>query len=419
MSASPLRPTQQHALRRISELLGSDDAGVVSQGCELLQSLDDRALLTWLLAGSKIDPNGYLNAGTRLRERVQRAHRHQVLLTLMDLDGVERLNFERLRDPRLLERLVELPALRSLRVSIADAVDLRFVEHLPRLESLSLESMKRAPDLTPLRLATALRIFSARRMRLRDLSALRDVQTLEWLILNINPIDDVSPLADLPRLETLDLGQNEALTDVSPLARAPALQRLSLSACAALRDFSPLAEMHALRALDLSDNLALEDLSPLARLHNLRSLELYRCEGLEDLSPLAGLSQLRALDLTDNIELINADAVEGMTGLVSLCLRECEALARIPRLDQLKRLETLDLNSTQGFTDFAALTTLPVLRALDLGAIHVEPWPDLSPLAEISTLQNLTLSHTPIDDLTPIAGLTGLHTLELDGCRNV
>ena len=72
-------------------------------------------------------------------------------------------------------------------------------------------------------------------------------------------------------------------------------------------------------------------------------------------------------------------------------------------------ITTLDL-SFQSVDDLTPLAGLTGLQSLDLQSMPVD---DLAPLAGLTGLQSLDLRSTPVDDLTPLAGLTGLQSLNL------
>jgi hypothetical protein len=96
---------------------------------------------------------------------------------------------------------------------------------------------------------------------------------------------DLSPLADLTSLQSLNLSGCEPSDDLTSLQ---SLSRLS-------GDLSPLADLTSFQSLDLSWWGPLSgDLSPLANLTSLQSLNLPQCKQLSgDLSPLAGLTSLQ------------------------------------------------------------------------------------------------------------------------------
>ena len=81
------------------------------------------------------------------------------------------------------------------------------------------------------------------------------------------------------------------------LSRFKSLRSLDLANCYQLSgDLSPLAGLTSLQSLNLFGCLQLSDISPLASITSLQSLNLEECKQLSaDLSPLADLISLRSL----------------------------------------------------------------------------------------------------------------------------
>lgn len=73
-----------------------------------------------------------------------------------------------------------------------------------------------------------------RQLILSDLTVLRGLKKLVWLDLSadnnrLNNVEDLSPLASLPALQTLWLTGNRSLKDLSPLAKSPTLIKLDVT----------------------------------------------------------------------------------------------------------------------------------------------------------------------------------------------
>ncbi|MGR9045841.1 MAG: hypothetical protein ACU83N_11125 [Gammaproteobacteria bacterium] len=84
----------------------------------------------------------------------------------------------------------------------------------------------------------------------------------------------------------------------------------------------------------------------------------------------------------------------------------------IPVFSRLVKLKKLWLNGEFGkhfdFDDLSPLAGLTGLRQLDVSDTRVS---DLSPLAGLTGLQQLVVSYTPVSDLSPLSRLTGLQLL--------
>ena len=91
-----------------------------------------------------------------------------------------------------------------------------------------------------------------------DLSPLKGLKNLEWLILYNNKITDISPLKGLTKVWSLYLSDNE-ISDISPLKELTNLKWLDLCYNKKITDLSPLAELTKLEVLYLWDTPIPED----------------------------------------------------------------------------------------------------------------------------------------------------------------
>lgn len=92
-------------------------------------------------------------------------------------------------------------------------------------------------------------------------------------------------------LKYLDLGHNMFITDISFVSYMPKLEVLVM-AMNAITDLSPLANCPELEYLEIQTNENLADLSPLANCKKLAHLNVVRCRYVADISPLFGLEKL-------------------------------------------------------------------------------------------------------------------------------
>ena len=127
-----------------------------------------------------------------------------------------------------------------------------------------------------------------------DLTGLQHATNLEMLYLSWRKkVSDVSPLANLPKLERLYL-EHTQVSDISPLANLPNLEKLELNNTK-VSDVSPLATLTNLFTLGL-DQTNVSDISPLANLPNLEWLGLSVTQ-VWDVAPLANLPKLKGVSL--------------------------------------------------------------------------------------------------------------------------
>ena len=197
---------------------------------------------------------------------------------------------------------------------------------------------------------------------LRDLSPLHDFPDLRVLSLDC-------PKAALPELSAFDQLEHLRLTIPkrwhSPLALPRTLQSLILSRFP-WSDLTSLAHLDKLRSLDL-DSRTLEDLSVLPHLPALTVLSLYNTPKLRDFAPIAQMSRLEVLGFDTVKGLDTLDFLQGLKRLRHLHIANCGRICSLAPLAELTALESFGLvESRLKDMSLAALTGLPRLRALRL-----------------------------------------------------
>ncbi len=267
-------------------------------------------------------------------------------------------------------------------------------------------------DLSPIAELTFLRSLDLTNCRqVTDLAALAGLTSLRSLKLNgCDQVTGLSPLAGLSALESLSLMECRGIADVAPLAGLSALQMLTFYDCPQLTDIVPLSRLTSLRALTLAMCRRLTDVSALARLSSLRSLNLMECFNLKDISPLAGLTSLQSLNLYYCSSLTDISPLAGLSSLKSLELGRCFQLTEIAPVAGFSSLQSLGLEILP-LADLSPLIGLASLRWLSLRGVRA----DLAPLARLTSLETLDLAHIPLTDLTRIPRLTSLKSLDLRG----
>lgn len=149
---------------------------------------------------------------------------------------------------------------------------------------------------------------------------------------------DLELLVELmPNIDWLTLADDNEITDLTPLAKLKKLQTLDLYGCPDLSDLRPLAGLPELRWLRIAGTRSLKDLSPLTSLTNLDWLDFNSCEGLVDVSPLAKLSSLKTLGLAYCREVIDVSALFSAPSLKRFEITSCPGIPQ----DQIKRLQEL------------------------------------------------------------------------------
>ena len=178
------------------------------------------------------------------------------------------------------------------------------VNFCPNIRKLDLDYCY-LDDYTPLAKLTGLTMLGLKTcgnnyggVKLTDISWITSLTNLKELNLCYNAISDISPISGLKQLEALNLADND-LNDaqIRYLSGLTNLRELDLYYLSRLTDVSPLAELPALDYLNLGHDHALWNVRPLASLNYLTQLRVYDT-GVTDISCFSSFKELRYLDLT-------------------------------------------------------------------------------------------------------------------------
>ena len=253
---------------------------------------------------------------------------------------------------------------------------------------------------------------------LTDITPLAGLTNLKFLDLSDNQISDLTPLAGLTNLETLQLNNQ----------REPFEIRDRIDYTSLLSDIAPLAGLINLIELNLSEN-RISDITPLTEMTSLESLLLsnqfehtegfWRSNLLSDIAPIAGLTNLIVLELSEN-RINDISPLVNLTNLESLRLNNqrrlnddgrgyTNVLNDITSLAPMTSLKNLGI-SNNAINDLSPLTGMTNLETLSLFSNVIN---DLSPLTGMTKLTLLHLGHNEISVLTPLTGLTSLRSLDL------
>src|SRR5690606_27856916 len=218
----------------------------------------------------------------------------QDLTPLQNLTSLKHLNI----DSTGVRSIAPLKTSRSLEVLSANY---SFISDLTPL--LSLTRLRRIYcDQTPIGKAAADAFMSQRRDVLviydsRDLQAWWQTLPDEWqTVLSQAASIPMTPgkedLARTTNLDSINIGNNRAITTLEPLARLEKL-RIVVAHNTGINDLSPLNNHRAIRFLDISDT-EVTDLSPLSKFPALEVLRADR-SAIASIEPLHGLKNLREL----------------------------------------------------------------------------------------------------------------------------
>ena len=142
-------------------------------------------------------------------------------------------------------------------------------------------------------------------------------------------------------------------------------------------------------------NDTITDLSPLSSLSGLTYLKLDSMKGVKTLAPIGALVKMKELEIRQ-VEYPDLDFLTGMNDLESLIF-----------FMQPKQIEDI--------TPLKGKAKLKTLRLY--GGAGQEGIKDISVLAELTELEDLSLYMTKVEDLSPISGLVKMKRLDLYGIR--
>jgi Leucine-rich repeat (LRR) protein len=303
---------------------------------------------------------------------------------------------------------------------------------------------------------------------LKSLEPLLQARNLEALWFRAGTLPDLTPLAQLKKLDTLTISERARVKDLTPISKFPALQELELSAeyaklatvkrklrqvtltGATLKNVDCLRGISGIEELELGSALngqyvALNDSAKFPKMPELRRLDILS-RALTTLKPLAPLTGVRALWVSANKRLRSLSGIESMSklrylgadrssvaelppqplellGLASTKVKSLKGL-NVSRLKQLylsqtplrsleglerAPLEILDLGRCDKLQDLSPLSSLPKLKCLCLNGVSA----DLSPLRSLTKLEAISLRDVDLQDFDLLMELPALKEVYL------
>ena len=242
-----------------------------------------------------------------------------------------------------------------------------------------------------------------------DISALANLTNLQTLNLSGNSISDIGALANLTNLTELNLSGNKIISDISALGNLTNLQTLNLSNNN-ISDIGALASLTNLQTLYLSNN-NISDISALGGLTNLTELDWSYNKNIS-IGALANLPNLQTLDLSGN-GIISIGELGSLPNLQTLNLSS-NNISDISALGNLTNLQTLNWSYNK-IIYISTLRNLTNLQTLNLSGNNISDISALRSLTNLQTLKTLNLSGNKISDISALANLTNLQTLDLSG----
>ncbi|MFA9477743.1 NACHT domain-containing NTPase [Phycisphaerales bacterium AB-hyl4] len=267
-----------------------------------------------------------------------------------------------------------------------------------------------------------------------DFSGFQYFNSLRRLrVLNCWSAPTLSPLRDLPRLESLRLSRNSRIENLEDLRGLSHLTSLALSHFRALKDIEGLTSLPSLQVLGLNGTGPAIDLEPLGLLHNLKELSLlYTFPG--EAHYLSSLTQLKRLSLSDGSDIPGSvfrslASLEGIhvhyshISVVMEMLRNAQSVQAtdltackfhddIRFTDAISRIRALSIRFPENLDTLAGIEKAEGLTQLMLG--YASQVADLGPVSSLRKLERIAILGCPlIDDLTPLERLPKLKEIRL------
>jgi Leucine-rich repeat (LRR) protein len=267
--------------------------------------------------------------------------------------------------------------------------DISALSQRPDIEGLALG--KKISDISVLAKLSALQELVAYKATPTDISALRHCRSLSRLQLNVEFVQDLSPLAELHNLERVELWNYRG----QALWPAAAVRFLSLVGCAGSAvDLTPVASWNEIRMLQLSQGQIK------GRLPILPTVEFLGIAGCNDghFSALSGYTALEQLFAYDS-DVSDLAPLANCARLRTVSLSKTRISDFDPLLDK-PLLSDVDVSETK-VTHISKLSWLPDLRALRADKTAVA---DLSGWNPHSAITSLSLANTQVTDLSPLGG---------------
>ena len=262
---------------------------------------------------------------------------------------------------------------------------------------------------------------------LEDLGDLARCTSLRAVNLSLwgkdDKLKDITPLSGLLALQDLNVTGRHALSDITPLAQLGSLERLCLRDCTGARSVEPLRSIRTLRQLDLLGSMV-ESLEPLADLPLLTELTLMSC-ALTSLkgAPVVWLNALTDLRLNRACGIKDFSELRRSTRLTSLSIEFGDDHSPVKgiaiRNEDLAALATLPALTKLELWNAKPVTRLDGLSGTGLESLHFGVWggslEDLAAISSLTHLRDLRLTVEPGVSLRPLATLTRLEKLEIEG----
>lgn len=183
--------------------------------------------------------------------------------------------------------------------------------------------------------------------KISDLSALRPLKGVQYLVLKNNQVGDIAPLGEMKSLQYVDLSHNKVKT-IDALASCTNMHSVYVSQNE-ITDLSPAFKLSRLSTL-YADNNKIKSIAGINQLKFLTSLSLNDNE-LTDLQPLVGLTHLSSFlflernkirELMPLVEMARADTNHNSAPFLKVYLKG-NPLSGTSKSGNIKELKTIGM----------------------------------------------------------------------------
>lgn len=308
------------------------------------------------------------------------------------------------------EVLTQTVTLPSIDLNEAGIETLNPLIRFVNLSDLSFSGNPLVVDLIPLSEIRTLKRIVGKNSGVKDISILKEVELLEYIDLEGNPVESIAGIVTLPKLTYLNVNRSSISQeevpefliqrpDINVIYRTEELQTWWTEMPSLWRDLfrsqfslpeSPSTEqLHQLtgRSELNFERIGVQDLNPLTVFTNLRKLSIFDAP-ITSIAPVSSMTKLTALKLSQ-IPSVDFLSVSGLIDLVELDLSNT-GIEDLQPISNLKNLQKLNLSGTN-LKGLKGLENLVVLVELDVASTNLR---SLKPLEGLKSLKKLSCFNT-------------------------
>ena len=238
-------------------------------------------------------------------------------------------------------------------------------------------------------------------LELTDISDLSEFKNLIKLELNDNYLNDLTPIAELIKLEELYAWNDPFKSDEEKVAEKEKIQ---------LSDMSFIKNLTKLHEIDFTYT-GITDIEWVRWLPNLEIMRVY-CNKIPDISPISALKKLKQVFFFD-CGLSDISVFKELPDITGVAIN-MNKISDLAPLTNCKKITYLDAHTNQ-IADITALSGMTEMRYLTLAENNIS---DISALLGMTNIISLTLGSNPnLNDFSILKELKTLKRLDLRGAK--